>query len=150
MQRSDRAPSRDWVYWTLLVFGAVSVLNGLWMLATPEHWYHELPAGVPDFGPHNDHFVRDIGCAFLTMGAALIGAVRWPWWRTPLTATAALFFALHAGLHVYDTLRGAVDWHHLLLDLPGVYAPAFVLAALTLRFVRNPDFAPGAPMEKKT
>ena len=43
-----------------------SLANGLWMLFAPAHWYQNLPAGVPDTGPLNVHFVRDIGAAFAT------------------------------------------------------------------------------------
>ena len=42
--------------------------NGAWMLWDPIHWYHTLPAAVPDSGPLNEHFVRDIGCAFTLLG----------------------------------------------------------------------------------
>ena len=44
---------------------------------------------------------------------------------------------LHALLHVYDTFRGAVDMHHIVLDLPGVYLPAVVLGFLTRRYLRE-------------
>ena len=49
--------------WIFAIFGAVCVANALWMLAGPLHWYRELPAAVPDTGPFNPHFVRDIGWA---------------------------------------------------------------------------------------
>ena len=52
------------------LFGAMNVANGLWMLLAPASWYHGLPAEVPDTGPLNPHFVRDIGAAFATIGAA--------------------------------------------------------------------------------
>jgi len=40
---------------------------------------------------------------------------------------SAVFYVAHAALHVFDTLRGAVELHHVLLDFPGVYLPAIVL-----------------------
>src|SRR5213593_2154411 len=62
------------LFWVL---GLLNVANGLWMLATPARWYHDLPAGVPDTGPLNLHFVRDIGSAFTTIGVAFcVAAVR--------------------------------------------------------------------------
>ena len=64
------------------------------------------------------------------------------WEREPLvwfTAVAALFFGTHALLHVFDTLRGAVDATHWLLDLPGVYLPAVVLVVLARRFARQTE-----------
>src|SRR5215468_2361669 len=92
--------------WIFAVFGAVCVGNALWMLAGPLHWYRELPAAVPDTGPFNPHFVRDIGGAFLAVGVALAWAGLQPRWRAPLLAIAALFLGAHAAVHVYDTLRG--------------------------------------------
>jgi len=111
-----------------LVMGLGSIANGLWMLLEPGHWYEHLPAAVPDTGPLNAHFVRDIGCAFLTVGGALCAAWRRPEWRVPLVAVAAVFFGLHAALHVHDTTRGLVGHEHWWLDAPGVYAPALLLA----------------------
>ncbi len=118
--------------------GIGSIANGVWMLAAPQLWYTDLPAGVPDFGPFNPHFVRDIGCAFFTVGVALVWAWRSPRFRLPLAGVAAVFFGAHAVLHVFDTLRGAVDAHHWWLDLPGVYAPALLLAAATVHLARAP------------
>jgi hypothetical protein len=128
---------RDGWTWLLLALGVGSVANALWMLVDPARWYHDLPAGVPDTGPLNVHFVRDIGCAFLTAGLALLAAVRWPHWRLPLVATAAFFFVAHAALHVHDTARGIVDAHHWWLDAPGVYLPAIALAWASVVFVRE-------------
>ena len=69
--------------WLLLVFGLGAVANALWMLADPLRWYHDLPAGVPDTGPFNPHFVRDIGCAFLAVGVGQVWAAFRPAWRAP-------------------------------------------------------------------
>jgi hypothetical protein len=44
-------------------FALSSIANGVWMLFAPESWYYHLPAGVPDTGPFNHHFVQDIGAA---------------------------------------------------------------------------------------
>ncbi|MGH0036067.1 MAG: DUF4345 family protein [Myxococcota bacterium] len=134
---SDR-PSPD--LWGLLLAasGAFSIANGVWMLLDPGHWYEHLPAGVPDTGPLNAHFVRDIGCAFVAVGAALVAAWRRPAWRAPLTATAAAFFVMHALLHVHDTARGLLEADHWWLDAPGVYAPALLLAYAAHRFNTRP------------
>ena len=125
----------DGLGWLLLLLGIGMLANSLWMLAGPMHWYRELPAAVPDTGPFNAHFVRDIGCAFLTVGAALLWAAFAPAQRMPLTAIAALFLGAHALLHVYDTTRGALDATHWGLDVLGVYAPALLLLGVvaTLR-----------------
>ncbi len=123
--------------WLLLVVGLGCVANALWMLAGPMHWYTVLPAAVPDTGPFNAHFVRDIGCAFLATGAALLWAFSSPRFRLPLVGVAAIFFSCHALLHAYDTLRGALGHDHWLLDLPGVYLPGILLPLIALRLARS-------------
>jgi hypothetical protein len=100
------------------------------MLLAPQHWYENVPAGVPDYGPFNAHFIRDIGLTFLTTGLAVAWAFVRAAARLELVAVAALFAVLHALLHVFDTARGHVGAAHWGLDLPGVYAPAVLLAAL--------------------
>ena len=129
MQKQTVRRRLDGWGWVLLVAGAGSVANALWMLVGPMHWYQELPAAVPDTGPFNPHFVRDIGGAFLTVGFAQIWAALAPSLRFPLVATSAVFLGAHALLHVYDTVVGNLPHTHWWLDLPGVYLPAVVLAA---------------------
>jgi hypothetical protein len=124
------------LFWLLALS---SLANALWMLAAPAHWYAVLPAAVPDFGPFNAHFVRDIGCAYATIGVALVLAATRPAWRAPLAGVAALFFGAHALLHVYDTARGAVELHHLALDAIPVYLPALALAVVARRLSRLPE-----------
>lgn len=128
--------SKDRVYWTLLVLGLAMIGNALWMLAGPMHWYEELPAGVPDTGPFNPHFVRDIGCAFLTAGVALVWGARSLVFRFPLVVIATIFLAAHALLHVYDTAVGNLPSNHWWLDFAGVYLPVFFLAWVLARIPR--------------
>jgi hypothetical protein len=130
---------RDAIFWLLVVSALVSTANATWMLVDPLRWYHDLPAGVPDTGPYNEHFVRDIGSAFATMAVALFWAAFAPRWRPPLVAIAALFLVAHAALHVFDTARGFLDHHHWLLDLPGVYLPALLLAPIAWRELRRAE-----------
>jgi len=117
----------------------VSLGNAAWMLVAPEHWYLNLPAGVPDTGPLNVHFVRDIGCAFVVSGVALGWAALTtrPAVRVPCVALAALFAGAHGALHLFDLARGALGPEHWWLDLPGVFAPALLLGALALHFARQ-------------
>jgi hypothetical protein len=113
--------------YAVFAVGVVSIGNALRMLVGPMHWYTDLPADGPDTGPFNPHFVRDIGCAFLSTGVALNWAFRSPADRFPLVSIAAVVLAAHALLHAYDTLRGALGHNHWLLDLPGVYLPGLFL-----------------------
>ena len=116
----------------LWIFGATGVANGLWMLFAPAAWYEELPAGVPDTGPLNLHFVRDIGAAFLTFGIALCAAAELPQYRRPAIFVAALFYVLHALIHVFDLISGRLPADHWLVDAPGVFAPAILLVLMLL------------------
>jgi hypothetical protein len=148
MQERDAttsATTTDGWGWLLLFLAAGGAINGIWMLVDPAHWYHHLPAGVPDTGPLNAHFVRDIGCAFLALSLALFWAWRVPLWRTPLVVTTALFYVAHAILHVHDVARGLLESDHLLLDAWGVYAPAVLISAAALHYLRVPsaDQRPG-------
>ena len=45
--------------------------------------------------------------------------------------STAGFYALHALVHVIDTLRGLVGPEHWAIDFPGVYLPAVILIAVT-------------------
>jgi len=133
---SESAPREGRVFdvWTVVLglAGLGNLANGLWMLAAPVSWYYQLPAGVPDFGPLNEHFIRDIGCIFSLLGGALLGAAVWPSWRIPATVGAAGFALLHAAVHVLDTVRGLVGPEHWWIDVPGVYAPVFLLSGVAI------------------
>ena len=120
-------------FWAMAlgIFGLVNLANAAWMLAAPADWYARLPAAVPDTGPFNAHFVRDIGAAFAMMGAALLAGALRPALRVPALAFTSLFYVLHALVHVTDTLAGRLPPSHWAIDLPGVYLPAAVLVVLT-------------------
>ena len=126
----------DGLGWLLLALGILMLGNSLWMLAGPMHWYTDLPAGVPDTGPFNPHFVRDIGCAFLTVGVALVWAARASVFRFPLVAVASIFLVSHALLHIYDTATGALPDTHWQLDFLGVYLPALLMLSVTAHLAR--------------
>ncbi len=130
--RSKPEGRADWsgrLCWALAVLTGA---NALWMLLQPATWFTDLPAAVPDFGAYNEHFVRDIGCAFAAVALAFGLAARRPGSRPALLAVAACFLVAHALLHVFDTTRGAVGPEHWWIDLPGVYLPAGLSLALLL------------------
>ncbi len=118
----------------LLAFGLASLANGAWMLVDSQGWFERVAADVV---PFNVHFVRDVGAAYFTAGVALLWAAFHAEWRAPLVATAALFNALHALGHVRETLSGELASLHWWLDLPGVYLPSLILAALAVLFLRR-------------
>ena len=117
------------IFWVL---GILNLANGVWMLLAPANWYANLPAAVPDTGPLNVHFVRDIGAAFSTVGILFCVAAQHPPLRRGVLWGATLFFVLHALIHVADLATGRLHHGHWLIDLPGVFLPAIVLAVLCL------------------
>ena len=124
--------------WTigLALAGVANLANAAWMLLDPADWYATLPAAVPDTGPLNAHFVRDVGGAFAATGVALLWAAFRPRLRVPMLALASVFYVLHALIHVTDTLAGRLPASHWLIDAPGVYVPALVMIAITLAAAR--------------
>ena len=122
--------------WILVAAAVSNLVNGAWMLADPPGWYTGIPAAVPDFGPLNEHFVRDIGAAFVVQGVALAWAAFVPAWRLPLVVPVALFYVLHALAHVYDTARGLVGPAHWAIDFPAVYLPAVLMIVLVWLLAR--------------
>ena len=130
----------DWTSpWTigLGLAGVANLTHAAWMLLDPAGWYTGLPAAVPDTGPLNAHFVRDIGGAFAATGVALLWAALRPRLRAPMLAIAGVFYVLHAVIHVTDTLAGRLPASHWLIDAPGVYLPALVMVAVTLAALRT-------------
>ncbi|HKD67894.1 MAG TPA: hypothetical protein VKB84_13700 [Candidatus Binataceae bacterium] len=106
------------------LLGVLSVANGLFMLFAPAAWYLGIP-GVASTGPFNQHFVRDIGGAYLTAGGALI------WFALdvrarPAVLAAAGFFVLHALVHLGDALGGRESWDHVMADVPTIYFSALL------------------------
>jgi len=124
--------------WTigLALAGLANLANAAWMLLDPAGWYATLPAAVPDTGPLNAHFVRDVGGAFAATGVALLWGAFQPRLRVPMLALASVFYVLHALIHVADTLAGRLPASHWLIDAPGVYVPALVMIAVTLAAAR--------------
>ena len=84
-----------------LLSGLGNLGNALWMLADPYGWYVGLPAAVPDFGPYNEHFITDVGAAYLALTALAILALAWGDLRSCRLAGAgwAVFSAPHFLFH---------------------------------------------------
>ena len=106
------------------VLGVALATNGVFMLLLPEIWYATIP-GVPDTGPLNPHFVRDVGCSYVTVGAALV------WFGLDARARAAVlaggvFLTLHALIHLWDVAAGREVLGHILREVPTVFGPAAV------------------------
>ena len=105
MQAEAKVAADRWPI-VLGFFAAGNLVNAVWMLASPAHWYLNLPANIPGTGPLNEHFVRDIGCIFLLLGVALLAGMFVRRLRLPAMVLATAYSLLHALVHVYDSARG--------------------------------------------
>jgi uncharacterized protein YjeT (DUF2065 family) len=110
--------------------GLLLVANGFLMLFDPAGWYAMVP-GVPESGPLNVHFVRDIGAAYLVTGVS-IAAPALDARAGPAALAGALFLTLHALVHIADAMVGRTHADHFLAELVGVYAPAALALWLAL------------------
>jgi hypothetical protein len=86
------------------VLGLLAAANGVFMLLATAAWYASVP-GVPNTGPFNAHFIRDIGAAFLVAGGSLVWFARDARAR-PAALACAAFFVLHALVHLTDAITG--------------------------------------------
>jgi hypothetical protein len=100
--------------------------NGVAMLAAG-HWWYGAVAGVPETGPFNPHFVKDIGAAYVVVGAAFAWLAARP---SPLakgaSLAAALFLVLHASIHLVAAFGDPAGLADLIRDFPGVILPALL------------------------
>jgi hypothetical protein len=113
------------------LFDLALAANGAVMLAVPKAWYALVP-GVPDAGPCNAHFVRDIGAAYLVAGAALIAFLLDRRAR-PAALAGAAFLTLHALIHCWDLAAGRETLLHFAGDIPTVILPGLIFFKLLPR-----------------
>ncbi|CAF1120898.1 unnamed protein product [Rotaria sordida] len=141
VRKSNNSSSISKVYdrWTIicLIIASINILNGLWMIVAPEHWYYNLPAGVPEFGPVNVHFIRDIGCIFFLLGIGLIFAAFYLSYRLPLFTMNTGFYLLHMLVHVHEVVSGRIRLSMFWVDLPGVYIPAIISFILNIFIIKQ-------------
>jgi hypothetical protein len=121
---------------TAILMGSAALANGIFMLASPAHWYFAIP-GVTTTGPYNQHFIRDIGLVFLFVGAALLIGTERRQHRVALWAAATFWLGAHAFFHYWEVAVGICAPSALLRDFPAVTLPAFIGAGLTLWAMRD-------------
>jgi hypothetical protein len=98
-----KPPRTLWALIAALLALALFV-NGVAMIGAPLSWYGFIP-GVAAAGLFNEHFVRDIGAAYLAAAVSLAFAVGRL--ERAAAAPAAAFLCLHALIHLIP-LEGAL------------------------------------------
>jgi hypothetical protein len=62
----------------LVVLGVPNLVTGAWALFFPRSWYLDFPGRdlgwIAAFGDYNEHFIQDIGSAYLAFGTLLLSA----------------------------------------------------------------------------
>jgi hypothetical protein len=129
------------IFYGLLGLG--SLANGLWMLASPASWFTGIPAGVPDTGPINVHFVHDIGVVFCVVGIGALWCARNLERCLPVHWGITMFYAGHALVHVAEISTGLLPHAHWWIDAPLTFAPAVALVVIGLPPVWRRIVAPG-------
>ena len=115
-----------------IALGVAAIANGVFMTFAPESWYWAVP-GVPDRGPFNQHFVRDIGILYALIGGAfVVGAVRRAQ-RVLCWGLPTAWLGGHALFHVWEVAVGICGPEALVVDFGGVTLPALLGALLVWR-----------------
>ena len=121
----------------LLVAAVTTIANGAFMLVKPLDWYVFVPTVVTT-GPPNQHFIRDIGLAYLGSGAILLYATFDPVRRWRAAVVGGLWLALHGALHIYEVMAGICGPATFWADAPAVIGqPALVIIALAILAARK-------------
>lgn len=120
-----------------LLLGLAMVGNGVFMIVAPESWYWMVP-GVPDRGPFNQHFVRDIGFIYFLGGAAFIYGAIYARHQLMLWMVPAAWLGVHAIFHVWEVVVGICGPESLIEDFGGVTIPALLGLALVYGSYRMP------------
>jgi hypothetical protein len=90
----------------LLSLAGVQLTIGLWQAISPRSFY----TALADFGPRDDHVMRDVASYYLASGVVLAIAAGRPSWRAPALALVGLQFGLHALNHLADVGKSDPSW----------------------------------------
>lgn len=130
----------------LIVLSALfSLVNGCFMVWDPNYWYQFLPT-VQATGHFNEHFIRDIGLAYLSSGMMLGYAARYPFGRWLAALAGGLWLTMHGAFHVWELLTGIGAQHVFWMDAPGVLGPPLMVwTALGILMARQRISPAGIP-----
>ena len=117
----------------LLFMGVYHFGIGAYAYFVPSGFYE----GASHKGAFNQHFIQDVGAAFLTAGAMLLTSAFYRPWRVPLTLAAGMFLTLHGLIHIYEAMTGLVDSHHLQGEILGVLVPTACVLVVSFYSAKN-------------
>ncbi len=127
----------------VLIATLFALANGLFMLVDPLGWYNAVET-VRFTGPPNQHFIRDIGLAYLMSGVLLGYGVLNLTGRWVAALAGAGWLLMHGMLHIWEVSAGICTPGIFWRDAPGVLGPPLLaLGGIVLQLVRQ-RFAPGS------
>jgi hypothetical protein len=110
----------------VLAVAGIQLVTGLALALTPHAFYD----AIADFGPRNEHDLRDMAAFYLASAAVLaIAGLGRPSWRAPALALVGLQYLLHAANHLLDVGGSDPSWVGP-LDLVTLALGAVVLGGL--------------------
>jgi hypothetical protein len=90
----------------LWALAALQLVTGLALAVVPGTFY----SAIADFGPRNEHDLRDMAAFYLASAVVLAVAAGRPSWRAPALALVGLQSALHALNHLADVANADPSW----------------------------------------
>jgi tryptophan-rich sensory protein len=119
----------------LALLGGSGAATGVWAYVAPRHWYHNFPgfgmSWLPQLGPYNEHFVKDVGAMFLALAA--VSAVTFALVANQtLVRVTALMWLVFNTLHCIYHLSMLQMYNTRDATLNGILLPLLVLAAVAL------------------
>lgn len=129
----------------LLLVSLICIANGAFMVSDPFGWYFSIDT-VRFTGPPNQHFIRDIGLAYLTCGAFLGYAAAEPRMRWLSATAGTVWITLHGLFHVWEPWVGLCTQDTFWRASPGTLGPpALAWLALAILFARQRVSPAGMP-----
>ncbi|WP_068179053.1 hypothetical protein [Mycobacterium sp. UM_CSW] len=120
---------------TLVLLGAGGAVTGGWAYAAPRHWYDSFPgfgmSWLPQLGPYNEHFVKDVGAMFLALTALTAVTVVLVANQTLVRVTAVAWLVFNT-LHCLYHLSMLQMYNTRDATLNGILLPLLVVAAAAL------------------
>jgi hypothetical protein len=83
----------------LAVVAVFHVALGALALFAPDAFFEQ----IGEYGVENSHYVGDVGAFTLAFGVAVGVSVFRPAWRAPILWLGAIWYAVHALNHAFDT-----------------------------------------------
>ena len=119
----------------LIVVGLINIANGLFMLVSPDAWFARIIGDMP-MGMMDDHFIRDVGFAYLASGTGFMLGLRRGAAAGAFALAGAIWPTLHAFFHIdLWLMNGIPQGMHLINEGIGVIVLSFAgLAIAWFRF----------------